>query len=91
VDTQLRRTLAVICLVICVAVLGYALVLGTSIESTPRAVDDADKAAYVRFPAVIGIVAALVAIPERTRVLGVLALVLAALAAGFGVALAVAL
>lgn len=82
------RTVATACLVICLALVVYGLMLGFHIEGTPQAVADAEKGQSIGIPAAAAALAAVVALIGAGRqwalgflavavLLGALAIVLA--------------
>ncbi|MBM9467447.1 hypothetical protein [Nakamurella leprariae] len=74
-----------------VVVLLLALILGFSIEGTPRAVADSAKGQRIAFPAVIAVLAGIVALGGRRHGWAFVVGILGALAAVVAVALAVLL
>ena len=67
------RTVSVVCLLGCLALVLHALVLGMHFEATPQALEEADKGRAVGYPAGLGAVAAVAGIAGSRRRWGVAA------------------
>lgn len=83
------RAFATVCLVVCLALVVYGLVLGFHIESTPRALDDAAKGQSIGVAAAAGALAAVVALVFARRGSALWFLVVALLLAALAIVLSI--